>query len=99
MRPAEWLAVLLAFLAALFIVFSAKASCNTHQSVADWLAKEHNEVPVAMALVANGSVMEVYASPEGTWTIALTDPAGVTCLLASGEGWELLPPKHPEVES
>lgn len=42
-------------------------------------------------------VVEVFASLEtGTWTITITRPDGLTCLAASGEGFEnlveVLPP-------
>lgn len=35
------------------------------------------------------NVVEVFASAEtGTWTILITTPNGMSCLLASGEMWE-----------
>ena len=44
-----------------------------------------------MGLAARGSVVEVFASDEtGTWTITVTNPAGVTCLVASGQSFEAL---------
>ncbi len=45
-----------------------------------------------MGLANNGGVIEVLSSGSGnTWTIIITMPNGVTCLLAAGEGWESLP--------
>ena len=44
-----------------------------------------------MGLGANNQVIEVFASSEtGTWTITVTTPAGVTCLVASGQAFEEL---------
>lgn len=40
--------------------------------------------------VANGGggLIQVYANTEsGTWTIAITVPGGLTCILSAGEGW------------
>ncbi len=35
--------------------------------------------------------IEVFASPFRTFTIILTRPDGVTCVMAAGENWEDLP--------
>lgn len=35
--------------------------------------------------------IEVYASPDGTWTIVTTRPDGMSCLMAAGQAWETLP--------
>ena len=37
----------------------------------------------------NNAMVEVFASEEtGSWTILVTMPTGVTCLVASGEAFE-----------
>ena len=46
-----------------------------------------------MGLASNGSMIEIFASPNGSWTIVMTQPDGVTCLMAAGESWEDLPQK------
>ena len=43
-----------------------------------------------MGLASNGSIVELTKSDKGTWTILLTNPRGVTCLIAAGEYWEIL---------
>jgi hypothetical protein len=42
-------------------------------------------------VTATGSLLEVLASPSGTWTIIVTIPNGPTCLVSSGEGWRSAP--------
>ena len=44
-----------------------------------------------MGLARNGTVIEVFTSVEGTWTIIMTQPVGISCLVASGNYWESLP--------
>ena len=35
-----------------------------------------------------GGVVEILTSPDGnTWTIIVTTPQGMSCLVAAGEGW------------
>lgn len=43
-------------------------------------------------MASNGGVVEVLAASEdaGTWTIIVTMPNGVSCLLASGQHFEML---------
>ncbi len=46
---------------------------------------------VAMGLVSNGSINEVLASKDGSWTIIVTRPDGMSCVVAAGEAWEGMP--------
>ena len=53
--------------------------------------KKYGESRQAIGLGTNNQVVEVFASLEtGTWTITVTTPAGVTCLVASGQSFETL---------
>jgi hypothetical protein len=40
-------------------------------------------------------VLEVFASDTGSWTITVTLPSGMTCLVATGQGWEDLAEQLP----
>ena len=73
---------------------SAQAVCGKRNALLKQLEGSYKEAPMSMALAANGSVVEVTRSDKGTWTILLTNPAGVTCLMAAGENWENLKPKR-----
>jgi hypothetical protein len=45
-----------------------------------------------MGLHQNNTLLEVYASEEtGTWTILVTRPDGVACLIAAGQMWDGTP--------
>ncbi|WP_119270469.1 hypothetical protein [Taklimakanibacter deserti] len=37
------------------------------------------------------AVLEVYLSRKGTWTMLVTDPSGITCILAAGDAWDEAP--------
>ena len=63
--------------------------CADRARVVERLEAQFGEVRQAMGLNAGNAVVEVYASAEtGTWTILVTGPDGVSCLIASGELWE-----------
>ena len=57
----------------------------------------YQEFMSALGLSTTGGVMELYTSKEGTWTLILTQPNGMSCLIAVGEGWQDIPSaKHDE---
>jgi len=64
--------------------------------VVNTLAQKYGETRRSIGLAANNTVMELYASAEtGSWTIAVTTPDGMTCLMASGQGYEPVAEKMP----
>lgn len=73
-------------------------NCAPRDAVVEKLAENYGETRQSIGLGANNSVIEVFASIEtGTWTITVTTPNGLTCLVTSGQSFELLsealPPK------
>jgi hypothetical protein len=79
-----------ALLAATGPAFSQSAgACAMRQHVIDRLASAYGETRQSIGLGANNQVVEVFASAEtGTWTITVTNPNGLTCLVASGQAYE-----------
>ena len=64
-------------------------NCADRARVVERLATGYGESRQSIGLGANNSVIEVFASVEtGTWTITVTTPAGLTCLVASGQAFE-----------
>lgn len=64
-------------------------ACGARTDVMTGLQGNFSETPVAIGLSNTGGVVEVLTSPDGgTWTIIVTDPRGITCLMAAGEAWE-----------
>lgn len=66
-------------------------NCGPREMVIERLAEGYGETRQSMGLGANNAVIEVFASSEtGTWTITVTRPNGLTCLVASGQAFEEL---------
>ena len=70
---------------------SPAPQCGAREAVLDRLSSKYDEEPVSIGVTATGSLLEVLASPEGTWTIIITVPNGPTCLVSSGDGWHNAP--------
>ena len=67
------------------------ASCAPRETVVQRLAESYGETRHGIGIGSNNQVMEVFASREtGTWTITVTMPNGMTCLMASGQAFETL---------
>ncbi len=67
----------------------ANRNCADREKVVERLSATYGESRQSIGLAPNNSVIEVYASLEtGTWTITVTMPSGVTCLVASGQNFE-----------
>ncbi len=71
--------------------FAQQRNCADRARVIERLATAYGESRQSIGLGANNSVIEVFASTDtGTWTITVTTPEGLTCLVASGQAFETL---------
>jgi hypothetical protein len=62
--------------------------CNERDNVLSLLAKKYKETPIAAGVTNTGGLVEVLTDTKsGTWTIIVTTPQGMSCLVAAGEGW------------
>lgn len=68
------------------------AVCGERAAVVERLRDAYGETRRAYGLQRGASVIEVYASDAtGSWTILVTTPDGVACLVAAGESWAPTP--------
>ena len=71
--------------------FAQGAQCAPRDTVTGTLAQKYGESRRGMGLAGQGAVMEVYAADAtGTWTILMTLPNGMSCMIASGQGYEAM---------
>lgn len=72
----------------------AGVPCAERGMATTQLHELYGERRIGYGLAANGSVIELFASPNGSFTVFATLPHGVSCLIATGQSWE--PPPEPE---
>lgn len=61
---------------------------STRTEIVDFLGQTYDEAPIAGGIASNGSVLEVFTSPDGqSWTIILTSPDETSRVVAAGETW------------
>lgn len=74
-------------------VAQTSPACGPRKTVIEQLGREYAEVPVNQGVTAEGALIELLASPSGSWTMLITLPSGRSCLAAAGESWEQLDPQ------
>ena len=78
------------------LALAQNSQCAPRADVVAHLTEKYSETRRGMGLAANSTVMEVFASEAtGTWTITVTTPQGITCLIASGQSFEPVVEQQP----
>lgn len=92
MQASEWFTLIGASAAALLIGQTAvgqTSQCADRDTLLSAISAQYGETRRSIALGQNNSVVEFFASNDtGTWTITVTTPAGMMCMVASGQAYE-----------
>ncbi|MEL7025599.1 MAG: hypothetical protein AAGO57_00015 [Pseudomonadota bacterium] len=64
-------------------------NCGAREPIIERLASRFGESRQSIGIGTQNRVVETYANPEtGSWTITVTLPNGMMCLMASGHAFE-----------
>ncbi len=87
----------IAGLAALLMASHADAAapCGDHREMEAWLAQKYGEAPIGLGTAGRQTIVQLYLSPAGTYSVVASDTAGRACIIAFGSGWEFAPPPKP----
>ncbi|MDX3925520.1 MAG: hypothetical protein QHC90_06890 [Shinella sp.] len=66
-------------------------NCAMRSDVLDFLGGQYSERLAAIGVIGERSVLEVHVAESGTWTVVITNVAGISCIVFSGEGWQAIP--------
>jgi photosystem II stability/assembly factor-like uncharacterized protein len=65
------------------------AACGPHPDVIKALGDRFHETQSATALTSAGTLLEVLTADDGsTWTIIVSRPDGLSCVVAAGQNWQ-----------
>jgi hypothetical protein len=81
----------LAFSGGFAAVAAQAAMCTKRENLLKALDQKYKESRHAIGLISSIGVLEVYASKKGTWTVFVTNPSGVSCIVAAGDSFEQVP--------
>ena len=65
-------------------------SCLPHEGADDKLRSEFGEKVLGRGVSSDGTLVEIFLSPSGTFTVIKTTPEGMSCVVDFGEGWQTL---------
>jgi len=81
------LAIVLSLLASAATPAVAQMLCVDRVDMLNRLASEYEEELIEVKMMEEHGLLEILASSsQGTWTLLLTKPGGISCVLASGKG-------------
>lgn len=63
-------------------------SCMPRDGADDKLRSEYGEKVLGHGVSSDGTLVEIYLAPSGTFTVIKTTPAGLSCVVDFGEGWQ-----------
>lgn len=75
-------------MAALSFPAQAQEVCGDRKEIIARLENGYQEHQKGVGLSANGGVVELFVAPSGSWTLMVTNPSGISCLIAAGDGWQ-----------
>lgn len=70
---------------------NAQMLCGQRAEIIESIDQKYKERPAAYGLSGDKMMVELYTSERGTWTMLMTRPGGVSCIMAVGQSWENLP--------
>ncbi|TMJ38121.1 MAG: hypothetical protein E6G89_12830 [Alphaproteobacteria bacterium] len=85
--------IVAALLILLPTIAAAQLPCAARDEIVSEITQHFKEAPEATGVTPQGMLLEVFVSEARSWTILLTTPQGVSCIVAVGENWE----REPEV--
>lgn len=72
-----------------------RKNCAPRPAVLEKLAEVYGETRQSIGLGADNKVIEVFAAESGSWTILMTLPTGLSCVVAAGRSFENLAEELP----
>ena len=67
---------------------TAAGLCGKRTKLLNFLHRSYGELPKFRALTRDGNLVEVLISKHQSWTVIVTKPNGVSCLVSAGRYWE-----------
>jgi hypothetical protein len=84
-----------AFMALAVIAHPAAAqprfNCAEHSKIVEFLGSHYSETLLAVGLINEAALLEVYVSKGGSWTMLVTNVSGRSCVIFAGQNWETVP--------
>ena len=66
----------------------AQINCGVRSQIIGVLKQQHRETVLGVGLANPNAIYEVWRAKQiGTWTILMTKPNNISCIMATGRNW------------
>jgi hypothetical protein len=62
--------------------------CGPRSMLLASLETGNGQTTAAIALTEYGDVMEMVTAADGSWSMVISNPGGLSCVMLSGQGWQ-----------
>jgi hypothetical protein len=69
----------------------AQTACGDRAKFIETLSRKFDEMPSAFGIAGQKNLIELFVSKSGSWTMLMTRPSGMACIIATGQSWEQFP--------
>lgn len=66
----------------------AATQCGPRADIIKAIGDEFHESEAGRGLINPNTVLEIFVSTQGSWTVLASDTHGQSCILSVGEGWD-----------
>lgn len=81
-------------MAALAPPAAAQAICGPRPAITNWLTTSFGETRSAVGMIGQNRVLELWVAAEtDSWTILVTRPDNISCVVAGGTNWMEVKPR------
>lgn len=71
----------------------SQPACMSREALVDLLARRYGEHEVGWGVYAYGkNLVQRFESPNGSWTLVITEAGSVPCIVAGGPRWHSVSP-------
>lgn len=82
------------------ILFLGMAFCLPQEEMVEYLAQKFEETRIGWGHdQKNGIVVQLFRSRQGTWSLVVTPPGGLSCIRQDGVNWHTLEFRKPDTKS
>ena len=75
---------------------ASAAACAPRDDFARHLESTYQEKSEGLGVANDGSLFELFASDNGTWSLLITNGSKISCIVAAGDMWVSKPVLGPE---
>lgn len=77
-------------------VFAQANTCQPRDAIIEKLEDRYSEMLTAGGLQNAQQLLEIWTSASGSFTVLVTRPDGISCVVATGQGWHSVVQSVPD---